>query len=192
MTIRKVRMKFGILAVLLAGAGCASDAPRETIGSRAATTPPPRGEALLRAAVLDGHNAARGAVGQPRLVWNPGLARAAAAYAAEMARTRRFAHARQADGDDAQGENLWMGTRGAYHFAEMVGHWVEEKKVFRRGPTPNNARTGRFGDVGHYTQIIWRGTTQVGCAIAANRSEEYLVCRYWPAGNVIGVDPLRS
>jgi len=57
---------------------------------------------------------------------------------------------------------------------------------------PKNATSGKFEDVGHYTQIVWRATTQVGCAIAANKSAEYLVCRYLPAGNVVGIDPLGS
>jgi hypothetical protein len=199
-TERKMRKAIGMGAVL-AMAGCADGPPKKIVERRVerspaplrpATRPAPLSRAeLLRNAVLIGHNAARTAAGVPALSWSPALARDAASYAAQLASTRRFAHAQQSD-DTAQGENLWMGTRGAFRFDQMVGHWVAEKRVFRRGPSPRCSTTGRFEDVGHYTQIIWRGTTQVGCAIAANRAEEYLVCRYWPAGNVDGIDPLAS
>jgi hypothetical protein len=68
----------------------------------------------------------------------------------------------------------------------MVGLWVEEKKNFRPGRFPDNSRTGQVEDVGHYTQIVWRSTTRVGCAVTRNSSDEYLVCRYSQGGNVLG------
>jgi hypothetical protein len=40
--------------------------------------------------------------------------------------------------------------------------------------------------VAHYVQIVWRGTRAVGCAMASGASDDYLVCRYSPAGNVVG------
>ena len=65
------------------------------------------------------------------------------------------------------------------------------RAAFRPGVFPDVSRTGRWSDVGHYTQIIWPETQEVGCATALNASHEVLVCRYWPAGNVIGyrLDP---
>jgi hypothetical protein len=71
----------------------------------------------------------------------------------------------------------------------MVGLWVAEKKDYRPGVFPNNSRSGDVENVGHYTQLIWRGSGQVGCATAVGRSEEFLVCRYSQAGNVYGERP---
>ena len=48
------------------------------------------------------------------------------------------------------------------------------------------AVSGDWSAVGHYTQIVWPTTRRVGCATASNRANDYLVCRYWPAGNVVG------
>ena len=145
---------------------------------------------MLRAAMLDGHNAARRAVGAGPLIWDEALARDAGAYARTMARTGRFAHAPHVPGAAPRGENLFMGTRGAYSFAEMVQSWVDERRLFRRGRFPDVSRTGRFGAVAHYTQIVWPRTLRVGCALAASRRSDYLVCRYSPPGNVVGEDPL--
>jgi len=68
----------------------------------------------------------------------------------------------------------------------MAGHWIAERRDFINGPTPQFSRTGRWEDVGHYAQIIWRGSTAVGCALASNRTDDYLVCRYSPPGKVAG------
>ena len=61
-----------------------------------------------------------------------------------------------------------------------------ECRHFRPGRIPNVSRTGDFSAVGHFTQIIWPTSQRVGCATASNRASDYLVCRYWPAGNIVG------
>lgn len=68
----------------------------------------------------------------------------------------------------------------------MISSWGNEKKYFVNRPSPNFSTTGKFGDVGHYTQIVWRNTTEVGCALASRHGQDYLVCHYNPAGNVSG------
>ena len=71
----------------------------------------------------------------------------------------------------------------------MVGRWIEEKRDFKPGIFPANSRTGRLEDVGHYTQLMWRSTERVGCAITQNADYDFLVCRYLEGGNVIGERP---
>jgi hypothetical protein len=105
-----------------------------------------------------------------------------------MAATDEFEHAPDGDGEP-QGENLFMGTRDQFAPEEMVGMWVEEKQHFKAGIFPDNSRTGNLEDVGHYTQVMWRDTRQVGCAVVANQEYDYLVCRYAQAGNIIGERP---
>lgn len=146
--------------------------------------------ALLRSEMVQAHNDARAQHGLDPLAWSQALARDAAVYAQELAASGRFEHSRH-DTRSRQGENLWRGTRNAYRYDEMAEGWTEEERHFVRGAAiPHVSRTGNVGDVGHYTQIIWRGTQQVGCAVAASRHHDYLVCRYWPAGNILGRDPL--
>ncbi len=153
---------------------------------RISEAPAPRGATLLRTTMLAGHTGARAAIGLPPLIWDESLVATARAYAEQMARTRRFAHAPQPQGPGREGENLWNGTRDAYRYEEMIGHWVAEKRDFVNGVTPAFSRTGKWQDVSHYTQIVWRNTTRVGCAMASNKRDDYLVCRYSPAGNVVG------
>jgi hypothetical protein len=136
--------------------------------------------------MIAAHNEARRLRGAAPLAWDEGLARDAAVYAARLARGNRFEHDRQAGRSPRQGENLFMGTRDAYSYADMIGLLVEEGNYFRPGRFPNVSRTGSVWHVGHYTQIIWPTSQRVGCATASNRKNDYLVCRYLPAGNVYG------
>ena len=79
-----------------------------------------------------------------------------------------------------------MGTRDAYELEEMAQGWAAEKSLFRPGFFPNVSRSGQWSDVSHYTQMIWKGTTRIGCAVHKSRRWDFLVCRYSPPGNVVG------
>ena len=139
--------------------------------------------------ILMSHNIERARVGVPPLVWSESLAHNAQSWADELARSRRFEHSPQQTGATPQGENLWMGTAAAYSAEEMVQAWIDERADFIPGIFPANTRTGNWEGIAHYTQLIWRNTTQVGCALAHNQEDEYLVCRYSKAGNWFGEDP---
>jgi hypothetical protein len=132
------------------------------------------------------HNRERSEVGARPLVWDAALAAAATAYARTLdERDRGLAHSPRKD-RPGQGENLWMGTSGRFTVARMFGGWSDEKRFFRPGLFPNIAKGVAWPAVGHYTQIIWRDTERVGCGIRKGARWDYLVCRYAPAGNIIG------
>lgn len=131
------------------------------------------------------HNRERAAVGAPPLAWDAGLASAAAAYGPALARRGRLAHS-PPESRPGQGENLWMGTAGAYRLEEMIGSWAAEKRLFAPGVFPEVSRSGHWSDVAHYTQIIWPQTERMGCALHATRRWDFLICRYAPGGNVVG------
>ncbi|MFC3442249.1 CAP domain-containing protein [Sphingobium rhizovicinum] len=151
----------------------------------------PRGPDLLRAIVLNLHNGERTALGVPVLEWDDALAADAARYAAEMAQTGLFRHSPRGGRTIPSGENLWMGPHRLYGYQVMIEAFLDERKLFRvEGKLPNLSSTGRWQDVGHYTQMIWRGTKQVGCALGEGAQYDYLVCRYFPAGNAFGKGPL--
>ena len=132
--------------------------------------------------ILAAHNMARADVGAPPLQWDPTLAVAAASYGPALSRAGRLVHSSRA-GRENQRENLWMGQQGRFGPEQMVATWTDEKRLFFPGQFPNVSRTGNWSDVAHYTQMIWKGTTHVGCAIYRDGAWDYLICRYSPPGN---------
>ncbi len=140
----------------------------------------------IAARILAVHNTTRAAVGVAPLRWDGGLARDAEVWAQHLAAINRMEHwGMRGEPPNHEGENLWMGTRGAFTVEQMVGAWANEKRALR----PMRRWEDDFPAVGHYTQMVWRGTTAVGCAIVANAAYDFLVCRYAPQGNVIGQNP---
>lgn len=135
--------------------------------------------------LLAAHNAERARVGVAPLRWDPALAASAAAYGPMLARLGRLQHSPRGM-RPGQRENLWMGSRGAFSPEQMVGNWISEKAYYRSGTFPYVSRTGRWDDVAHYTQVVWSGTTHVGCAVYSAARWDYLICRYSPPGNIDG------
>ncbi|KAK7968079.1 uncharacterized protein PG986_002356 [Apiospora aurea] len=83
------------------------------------------------------------------------------------------------------GENLALGCSNA---TSCVEAWGNERRDYDFGK-------GDFGEsTGHFTQLVWKNTTSVGCGArmcggdgnAGDARGWYLVCEYWPRGNVIG------
>ena len=135
--------------------------------------------------LLHAHNRARADVGVAPLTWDPGLAAQADAYARKLAQGGRMVHSAPEERGNT-GENLWTGTAGHYDAGQMMAMFTAERQYFRAGTFPNIATNGNWASVGHHTQIIWPTTTRVGCALARGRVNDFLVCRYDPAGNMIG------
>ena len=144
-------------------------------------------DAGLGPRLLAAHNRERILTGVPALEWDARLAADAAIWARELARTGKFEHS-PADPSDpnVQGENLWAGTPGAWSPEEMVGYWIAEKRDYKSGVFPAVSRSGDLDQVGHYTQVVWRTTRKVGCALDRSAREDILVCRYAEGGNIIG------
>lgn len=168
-----ISSKFAIAALALLSATCTASAEAATLAAELPTR------------IVAAHNAERARMGMAPLSWDDALGAGAAVYAQQMASSGMFQHSnRQAR--RGIGENLWMGTHGAFSIEAMVGGWSAEKRYFMPGTFPNNSRSGNWEDVGHYTQMIWPTTTRVGCAIASTARVDYLVCRYATAGNMDG------
>ena len=142
--------------------------------------------------ILASHNRERAALGLPQLQWDAELAERAQGWAKYLATSGKFEHSPNIPGQPLEGENIWGGTKGAFFPEDMVGLWISEKADFVEGVFPANSRTGRVQDVSHYTQLVWRRTEAVGCAMSGNGEDEIMVCRYSQPGNLHGYDPLYS
>lgn len=140
--------------------------------------------------IVSAHNRYRAELGIEGLRWSDLLAAHAQKWADHLASLggRSLMHAPASERGN-EGENLWMGTAGYYSLTQMVDGWGGEKKYFVYGDFPNVSRTGNWADVGHYTQVIWKDTKEVGCARATAGGYDILVCRYSPPGNYMSRKP---
>ena len=136
--------------------------------------------------ILQSHNNYRSALKEPSLVWSADLAKDALAWAQHLASINKMDHDMSVRG--REGENLFVGTANSFSYSDMVGMWGNEKRSFKYDIFPN-CTTNRSEMVGHYTQIVWKNTQSVGCALASNGETDFLVCRYGPPGNIVGEKP---
>ena len=138
---------------------------------------------------LSEHNIYRGAHHSPALTRGEVQVDTAQAYAETILSTGVFIHS-SSDQRNGAGENLY------YTFSQFpldpedlafraVGAWYEEVVDYDYGDPG-------FGvDTGHFTQVVWKSTTQLGCGVAqgpktiAGRTgtANYVVCHYAPDGN---------
>ena len=80
------------------------------------------------------------------------------------------------------GENLaFFSPVGIADPARVVGGWYAEAERY------DFSRPGFSFEAGHFTQVVWVGTREVGCGVArcGDRAEIW-VCNYGPPGNVQG------
>ncbi|MGH6888022.1 MAG: CAP domain-containing protein [Rhizomicrobium sp.] len=133
--------------------------------------------------LLAAHNKYRAALGESALRWSDDLAASASAWAQHLAND---VHALKHSGALAKGENLAMWSAGRASLTQLVDLWGAEKHYFVEASFPNVSTTGNWRTVAHYTQMIWRNTTEVGCGLATGGGNDYLVCQYSPQGNFMG------
>ena len=133
--------------------------------------------------LLAAHNKYRVELGLTPLVWSDRLAVSAQAWAEHLANR---VHALVHSGTVGIGENLAVSTAGHTPLPNLVHLWGDEKQHFVNADFPHVSRTGDWKAVGHYTQVVWRKTREVGCGFATGGGQDYLVCHYYPRGNMMG------
>ena len=69
----------------------------------------------------------------------------------------------------------------------MLSGWLEEKSDFVPGLFPDVSLSGDWQFIAHYSQMLWPGTTDLGCGVASGSGFDWLVCPYYdPGGNKDG------
>lgn len=129
--------------------------------------------------MLAAHNEVRARLDVPPLRWSNRLAASAQDWAVRLLEEGQFYHRPH----PVFGENLFEITGGRASADMVVSDWAGEARDYSY-----RANTCR-GVCGHYTQIIWNSTREVGCAVARDQSREVWVCNYDPPGNWVGERP---
>jgi uncharacterized protein YkwD len=128
----------------------------------------------VAAAWVKAHNDARAKHCAQPLEWSPAIAKVAQAWANQLkAKGCVFGHS----GNNKYGENLAAGTIGALDPESTVAMWYDEIKLYK---FPNG---GFSMKTGHFTQLVWTDTTQVGCGHVQCNGNDIYVCNYNPPGN---------
>jgi pathogenesis-related protein 1 len=129
--------------------------------------------------MVSAHNAVRARVGTVPLTWSEPLAIVAQNWADRLLANGQFVHSHNPD----YGENLYEITGAAATPADVVNAFAGEVRYY---DYPSNTCSGVCG---HYTQVVWNGTKEVGCAVARGGRRELWVCEYNPPGNWVGRKP---
>ncbi|SCV00220.1 LANO_0F05820g1_1 [Lachancea nothofagi CBS 11611] len=124
--------------------------------------------------ILSAHNTKRALhKDTSSLTWSDTLASYAQDYADNYDCSGSLTHS-----GGPYGENLACG----YSATGSVEAWYDEIKSYDWS-NPNYSSS-----TGHFTQVVWKGTSQVGCGIkqCSGGTGDYVICSYQTAGNFLG------
>jgi uncharacterized protein YkwD len=148
------------------------------------------------------HNDVRASASDPEpspalapMTWNAGLASVAQDYAEECDWEHNSERSDQYDGGVYVGENLSAFTGSdEVNMDQLFSGWAEEAQYYDY--ESDSCQSGE--QCGHYTQIVWRESVEVGCGwtqcprvtgLDGWSDVWLLVCNYAPGGNYNGQRP---
>lgn len=128
------------------------------------------------------HNKARSAVNVGNVSWNNTVQTYAQDYANKRKSDCKLVHS-----GGPYGENIFWGSSTTFSGVDAVNGWVSEKQYYDYNT--NSCASGH--QCGHYTQVVWRSSTQIGCArvVCDNNAGVFITCNYYPQGNIVGQKP---
>ena len=139
--------------------------------------PAPQELSPLAQEILASHNQYRARLGLRPLKWSAKLAAVAQKWADTLIQRHQFQHQRAGFGE------FFEMHGGSASPDDVVHDWAAESLDY-------DYRSNRCSSVcGHYTQMIWHTTSEVGCAVSRGGGREVWVCEYNPPGNIAGQRP---
>jgi pathogenesis-related protein 1 len=123
------------------------------------------GEPPELAGITAAHNRARAAenAGLPPMTWDPEIARVAATWAATCTPSDQVPGlpAHNPNPSTAKYGRLGENIAGSPDVAQCMDLWMNEKQFYNHTTGVCSGQT-----CGHYTQIVWRTATKLGCAVS--------------------------
>jgi pathogenesis-related protein 1 len=159
------------------------------------------GETGIFVGMTAAHNAVRAELGLPELSWSDELAVIAQDWSDTLAEDcgliQHRPGGRLGENIAARGSSF---LRDPYPPAEAVDSWAAEVACWDYGTIQGSescdaacAADLNASGCGHYTQIVWSDTREVGCGYSACDADgftiELWVCNYDPPGNFVGQTP---
>lgn len=130
--------------------------------------------------IVQRHNTLRAKHSAPALVWSADVAKVAQDWANRIAREDRMHHRQP----NKYGENIFWISGAAATGNMVTDSWYSEIKDY------NYAHPGFSMKTGHFTQVVWKDSKEIGCGMATSRrGGHYVVCNYNPPGNYQGRFP---
>jgi len=130
---------------------------------------------------LQAHNNYRALHGVPPVTWSATVAASAQAWA----NTCPSRHSGSGYGENMAYASYAQTPEG------VVNRWYSEEPLYDYSNPGYYQNPG----TGHFTQVVWKNTTQIGCGCKSGCSvyvqgggpySDVCVCQYYPAGNVLG------
>ena len=142
------------------------------------------GQGTDKEKALEIHNIERASLKLKSLEWSSKLEKDAQKYADYLAKKEKFRHSTELNNLN-QGENLFK-LEGDFNLKDYLSEasfsWLSEKKDYVYAKIGDNKNI--LSKVGHYTQMIWHNTIQIGIAYSKSKlGNVYVVARYYPSGN---------
>ncbi|XP_042277182.1 uncharacterized protein glipr2 [Thunnus maccoyii] len=137
-------------------------------------------DASFKQEFLETHNAYRAKHGAQPLTYNSELNAAAQKWADHLLQIGSMKHSKTEDSEMKDGENIfnmWSSAPLKLTGKEAVESWYNEIKDY------NWSRPGYSGSTGHFTQVVWKESTELGVGLATDGNKVFVVGQYRPAGN---------
>ncbi len=136
------------------------------------------------------HNKLRGQenAGLPDLTWDATVASYALEKVTYLANSNACTMSHTAGPTNpGYGENLAWSSSSSYTALAATNAWYNEKPNYTY--STNSCASGKV--CGHYTQVVWKNSTTIGCAgvVCSNGGGIIYGCNYNPPGNYSGQKP---
>jgi len=152
--------------------------------SGAVKVKPKQSTSEFRKDALDTHNKLRAKHRAGKLKLNSELCTIAQKWAEHLSTISTLQHSSGNHKGQPLGENIaskWGSNGADYTGEEAVQQWYSEESAYDYSGKSN------AGASGHFTQVVWKGSEELGIGKAADsKGRVYVVANYSPAGNYIG------